>query len=134
MSLASMLIDAHKKRIQNNPFNLSGNLYPLKSDGYEGFIEDKNGVPVLKTYTNPVRISTRKPWTMEKKDGETPVNTDIFVWYMVSDNKTIIDVRLYFTYNEFNFKVTNRKVLRKHGFLFGHEYELEDVTEGVFNA
>lgn len=129
-----MLIIAYKKRIQNNPFTLSGVLYPLVDNGYGEMIEDKQGISVNKSYTNHVRISTKKRWTLDQKDNKTPVTTDITVWYMISDNETAVDIRLYFTYANFNFKITQRKKIIKHGVLIGYEYELKDVTEDNYNG
>ena len=55
-----MLRIAYKKRIQNNPFSLSGDLYPLVDNGHGGYNEDTDATPEVKSYTNDVRISHLK--------------------------------------------------------------------------
>lgn len=126
---AKILKKTFKDRIKINPFTLTGNLYPLVDNGDGDMIEDRNATPESKSYTKHVRISTRKKWVMEKKHDQTPVNTQIFDWYMISDNETIVDERLEFTYHNMNFKVTKRKENRKYGEVIGYEYELKDITE-----
>ena len=127
---ADMLIKAFKNRIQINPFILSGNLYPLVDNGDGEMIEDTAATPTLKRYTNPVRISTRDKWMLDRRLHTTPVTSQLLDWYMVSDNETVVDERLEFTYANMDFKVTQRKEQRKHGELIGYEYELKDLTEG----
>jgi hypothetical protein len=125
-----MLIKANKDRIQLNPFILSGVLYPLIDLGNDETGEDRSATSDPKNYTNPVRISTRKRWMLNKNEKDTPVNTQLFDWYMISDNETLIDEQLEFTYQDMDFKVTNIREINKYGELIGYEYELTDITEG----
>ena len=127
---ADMLIKAFKDRIKINPYTLNGNLYPLVDNGDGEMIEDKDATPEEKSYTNPVRISTRDKWMLERQLHTTPVTGQLLDWFMVSDNETVVDKRLEFTYSNMDFKVTQRKEQKKHGELIGYEYELKDLTEG----
>lgn len=124
----------HKERIDINPFVLSGNLYSLIDNGCGGMIENKSAVPDIKTYTNPVRISHEKRTIQTRDNTGTPVTTEKRVYYMISDYETPVDIRLEFIYNDFNFKVLQRKKIIKYGSLIGYEYELQNLTEGRFNA
>jgi len=126
----AMLRKYHKERILINPFSLSGNLYPLIDNGYGENIEDKNGIPVVKNYTKPVRISYEKKWIKKIQEDSSPIIYEKRVYYMVSDYETIVDVRLEFTYNGIDLKVTQRKELRKYNTLIGYEYELKELTGG----
>lgn len=129
-----MLIKYNKEKILINPFILSGNLYPLIDDGYGNMIENKNGVPEVKTYINPVRISTYKRQVQKRNDSGTPIYVEQRVYYMISDNITPVDLRLEFVYNNISLKITQRKELRKYNTLIGYEYELKNLTGDNFYA
>ena len=129
-----MLIKYNKEKILINPFTLSGNLYPLSDNGYGRMIENKDGIPVSKSYTNPVRISFEKKWIQKRDSSGTPVAIAQRVYYMISDNTTPVDIRLEFVYNNITLKVTQRKELRKYNTLIGYEYELKNLTEENFYA
>lgn len=124
----------HKDKILINPFYLSGDLYPLINNGYNEMIENKQGTPVEKTYTNPVRISTLKKHIEKRDNTGTPVVIEKYVYFMISDYQTIVDVRLEFEYEGNTMKVTQRKPLIKYGAIHGYEYELKNLTEGNFYA
>jgi len=131
---AALLIRANKDKIKNNPYSLSGNLYPVIDNGYGEFLEDMGGVPVPKSYTNPVRISHRKRWGISRDSSGTPVSIEIYEYFMISDNQTVVDVGLRFSFSGANLKVTQRKPLIKYNTIIGYEYELKNLTEGNFNA
>ena len=133
MSVA-LLIQANKDKIKLNPYSLSGNLYPLVDSGHGEFIEDLTAVPVPKTYTNKVRISHRERWGLQRDHTGTPVNIKIHEFFMISDNVTIVDIGLRFSYQGFNLKVTQRKPLLKYDSIICYEYELKNLTEGSFHA
>lgn len=124
----------HKDKININPFSLSGNLYPLINNGHDEMIEDKQGIPVPKSYANPVRIATLKKNITKKDSTGTPVTIEKYVWFMISDWQTIVDVRLEFEYEGKTLKVTQRKEIKKFGAIHGYEYELKDLTRSNFHA
>ena len=131
---AALLITANKEKIKLNPFSLSGNLYPLIDNGFGEMIEDTTGVLISVSYTNPVRISHRKKWGLKRDSSGTPVSIEIYEFFMISDNETIVDEDLIFTFQGVVLKVTQRKSLIKYNTIIGYEYELKNLTEGSFNA
>jgi len=131
---AALLITANKEKIKLNPFSLSGNLYPFIDNGYGEMIEDTTGVLISVSYVNPVRISHRKRWGLFRDSSGTPVNIEIYEYFMISDNKTIVDEDLIFVFQGVKLKVTQRKPLIKYNTIIGYEYELKNLTEGSFNA
>ena len=130
---AKIMIDSFKKKIQFNPFYLIGVLYPLIDNGNDSFIEDRAVTPENKVYNYPVRISTKKKNIKKTKDNSTPY-TNEEVFFMVSDNRTVVDERLQFNYNENSFKITKRIPIRKYNDIIGYEYELKDITEEILYA
>lgn len=130
---AALLISALKEKIAINPFSLSGNLYPLESNGHGGTRENKNGTPSIISYDSDVRIS------FQIKKIHKIVKSEVLyfekrVYFMLSDSLTAVSVRLEFDYNGVTLKVMQRKELRKYNTLIGYEYELEEITEGVLYA
>ena len=130
---AKIMIDSFKKKIQFNPFYLIGVLYPLIDNGNDSFIEDRTVTPENKVYNYPVRISTKEKNIKKTKDNSTPY-TNEEVFFMVSDNRTVVDERLEFNYNENSFKITKRIPIRKYNDIIGYEYELKDITEEILYA
>lgn len=131
---AALLIKANKDKIKLNSFSLSGNLYPLKDNGYGEMVENLAGVPTPKSYTNKVRISHRERWGIQKDSSGSPISIKIHEYFMISDNETIVDIGLRFTFNGVDLKVTQRKTLIKYNTIIGYEYELKNLTEDTFNA
>jgi hypothetical protein len=129
---AVLLVKCHKEKIKINPFILSGDLYPLKDNGYGEFVEDRNLPPIVKTYANKVRVSFLKRQIQKLDANKTPVTIEQRYYYMISDNETKIDLRLEFNYNGVVLKVKQRKELRKFNSLIGYEYELNNITEGSY--
>lgn len=127
-------IDLLRKTIRDdiliNPFQLSGNLYPEIINNYGSLIRDPSGIPVVKTYDHPVRISTRKSPIKETLDKQTPEVYETKIYIMLSDYETIVDIKLEFEYNGLNFRVKKSRDLIKLGEIFGYEYELEEVGAG----
>jgi hypothetical protein len=121
-----------KNKILNNSFDLTGDLYPLVDNGYGQYIENRSGVAIEKTYTNPVRIYRIKKAVKKLNDTETPY---IFeeVYNMQSDHETAVDVRLEFFYNGLKFKIKSRESLVKFGGVIGYQYELDEITEQAAN-
>lgn len=130
--MISELLIAQSEKIQNNPFFLSGDLYPLIDNGYGGLIEDYSDTPAPISYTNPVRISTVKKQIKQNKTDSSPYVT-VEKHIMISDKNTIVDLRLEFFYNGLKLKVMTREKLIKFGEIFGYQYELNNITQENFN-
>ena len=130
---AKIMIDSFKKKIQINPFYLTGILYPLIDNENDSFIEDRAITPENKIYTNPVRISTKNK-NIKKTEADSTPYTFEKVFFMVSDNETVVDERLEFNYKENSFKITKRIPVRKYNDIIGYEYELKDITEKILYA
>ena len=124
---AILLRKLNQEKILANPFTLSGNLYPVIGNGYGSFIRQPGALPVIKTYTNPVRISTEKSAIKRTLDNGTPYITEQRVYYMISDYLTLVDIGLEFVYNDINLRVKKIRELIKYGQLIGYEYELEEI-------
>jgi hypothetical protein len=129
---AALLIRAHKEKIQINPFSLSGILYPEIDNGYGEMVDDRSVIPTSIEYDNDVRISFLKQNIQKRNSAGTSVSVEKYVYFMISDNETIVDERLEFTYNNIDLRVTQRKEIRKFETLIGYEYELKDLTEKDF--
>ena len=130
---AKIMIDSFKKKIQLNPFYLTGILYPLIDNENDSFIEDRTATPGNKIYTNPVRISTKNK-NIKKTEADSTPYTFEEVFFMVSDNETVVDERLEFNYKENSFKITKRIPVRKYNDIIGYKYELKDITEKILYA
>jgi len=124
----NQLIKGIEKKIEINPFVLTGVLYPLKSNNNDSFIEDREAAPDPKVYTNPVRIAKTKRPVKKTDDSSTP---PVFeeTYFLISDNETLVDIRLEFDYEGMKFKVMKREPLKKHGIIIVYQYELNDITE-----
>lgn len=114
-------------KININPFQLSGVLYPLVDNEHGSVREDRAAIPESKIYTNPVRIAKTKGSVKNTNDNTTPPVYEE-TYFMVSDHNTLVDVRLEFNYNDMKFKVMKREPLAKLG-IIGYQYELDDITE-----
>jgi hypothetical protein len=117
-----------KEKIKNNPYSLSGVVYPQVDNGYGTMIENRAGVPTAKTYTNQVRIYR------VKKAVKQIINNNAVYFYeeiheMQSDSDTVVDTRLEFTYNAIKFRVKLCEPIIKFGGIIGYQYEIDDITE-----
>ncbi len=122
------LIEGRIKSIEINPHILTGELYPLIDNNFESQREDREATPELKVYVNPVRIVKKKAQVKKTNDNTTPIVYEE-VWFMISDNETIVDVRLEFDYEGMKFKVKKRESEKRYGIITGYQYKLDDITE-----
>lgn len=132
MTDIELLKKSIKDKININPLQLSGNVYPVVDNGYGSLIKEPDGIPEDKIYTNPVRISTEKRKIKNTKDNQTPETYEKRIYFMISDYETVIDIDLEFVYNSLNMRVKKYRELIKYGEIYGYEYELEEI--GVQDA
>jgi hypothetical protein len=97
-------IRGFKMKIAQNPFILSGDLYPLIADGIGGFKRDLSGIPAPVSYTNPVRITKGFVNPGDTLGSEEPkVNAES--WIIEADIETTLDQGLEFDYQDYRFKI-----------------------------
>lgn len=128
---APILIRENKNKIRINPFKLSGNLYPLVYNQQGSYIEDRNSEPEKITYNNDVRIGFQIKKIKKIENGNV-LFYEQKVYFMLSDNETVVAKGLEFEYRNIKLKVIQRKELIKFNTIIGYEYELKDITEGNY--